>query len=130
MTSRFRTPLIAEELDTGEARLVEPLVYEGNDDTFTVPVGFVTDFASVPRLLWLLFPPRGKHTKAAVLHDYLYRCKPGSMENVFSGPTISRLDADGLFYRAMREDGTKLIRAWIMYTAVRWFGWIPWRQTR
>lgn len=36
-----------------------------------VPAGFVTDGASVPRLLWWLFPPTGRYFLAAVVHDYL-----------------------------------------------------------
>lgn len=38
-----------------------------------VPVGFVTDFASIPRMFWSIMPPEGWYGKAAVLHDYLYR---------------------------------------------------------
>jgi len=37
-----------------------------------VPAGFETDFHSVPRLLWPIFPPTGKGRIAAVIHDYLY----------------------------------------------------------
>lgn len=134
MTSQFVTRLIVEELDTGEAKLVKPLYYKGNFDTFIVPVGFVTDFASVPRLLWWLFPPRGKHTKAAVLHDYLYREAPEVIFDYEVKPPwmlpIVRRDADGLFYRSMREDGTRLIRAWIMWKMVRLFGRSTWNQHR
>lgn len=38
----------------------------------TVPVGFVTDFASIPRLLWSSLPRDGDYVWAAVVHDYLY----------------------------------------------------------
>lgn len=37
----------------------------------TIPVGFKTDFASVPRLLSWLILPFGKYSKAAIIHDYL-----------------------------------------------------------
>ena len=37
----------------------------------TVPAGFITDGASVPRLLWWLFPPVGRYFLAAVVHDWL-----------------------------------------------------------
>lgn len=37
-----------------------------------VPVGFVTDFASIPRLFWSVLRPDGNYSYAAVIHDYLY----------------------------------------------------------
>ena len=37
-----------EELDHGRWQLLEELEYKGARDTFKVPEGFVTDFASVP----------------------------------------------------------------------------------
>jgi Protein of unknown function (DUF1353) len=37
-----------------------------------VPIGFVTDFASIPRLFWSLLRPDGTYSYAAVIHDYLY----------------------------------------------------------
>jgi hypothetical protein len=37
-----------------------------------VPVGFVTDLASVPRIFWQFLPRDGKYTYPAIVHDYLY----------------------------------------------------------
>lgn len=37
-----------------------------------VPVGFVTDFASIPRAFWSLLRPDGLYSYAAVIHDFLY----------------------------------------------------------
>ena len=51
--------------------LVEPFSYHAARDTFTVPAGFVTDFASVPRVFVWLLPRYGRWTQAAILHDYL-----------------------------------------------------------
>lgn len=93
----------------------EDLVYEGHTDRFTVPAGFVTDLASVPRALWALLPPHGRYTAAAVLHDWLYAEKP-----------VTRKDADGIFLRVMLSNRTKVFRAMAMYYAVRWFGWRAW----
>lgn len=36
-----------------------------------VPAGFEFDGASVPRFMWSIFPPIGRYTSAALLHDYL-----------------------------------------------------------
>ena len=116
----FTTKLAITEYANGSYKwkLTEELVYHGKIDKFVVPVDFVTDFASVPRPLWGIFPPYGKHTKAAVVHDYLY----------VTG-NVSRKDADGIFSRMMRENGVKWRRPF-MWTAVRLFGWIGWRRYR
>ena len=37
-----------------------------------VPIGFMTDFASVPRPLWWFIPKWGKYGNAAVIHDFSY----------------------------------------------------------
>jgi Protein of unknown function (DUF1353) len=38
----------------------------------SVPVGFVTDFASIPRALWTALPRDGDYVWGAVVHDFLY----------------------------------------------------------
>jgi hypothetical protein len=43
-----------------------------NIERVRVPIGFVTDFASIPRAFWSLLPPDGTYCYAAVIHDYLY----------------------------------------------------------
>ena len=114
----FRSNLQVEE---GRGRchwfLTAALIYKGTKDEFIVPAGFGTDFASVPRLFWAVFPPYGRFTKAAVVHDWLYRTH-----------AVSRKDADGIFHRIMRELGTKWWRRRLMYLAVRLFGWYGWRK--
>jgi Protein of unknown function (DUF1353) len=37
-----------------------------------VPIGFVTDFASIPRMFWSVLRPDGTYSYAAVIHDFLY----------------------------------------------------------
>lgn len=37
-----------------------------------VPIGFVTDFASIPRAFWSILRPDGLYSYAAVIHDFLY----------------------------------------------------------
>ena len=43
---------------------------EDSGEVIDLPTGFVTDFASVPRPLWWLYPKWGKYGNAAVIHDY------------------------------------------------------------
>ncbi|GEM33927.1 hypothetical protein NN3_49340 [Nocardia neocaledoniensis NBRC 108232] len=99
---------VVEELDAKFWRLTEPLTYRGAVETFTVPAGFRTDFASVPRALVWLIPRYGAYTRAAILHDYLCRTD-----------TVGRADADGLFRRCLREFDVSVPRRWMMWAAVR-----------
>ena len=94
-------------------QLTRRLVYHGARQAFIVPVGFLTDFASVPRLLMSLVPPIGKWTRAAVLHDWL--CTVGIMLGI-----VTSREADGIFRRVMREEGVGLVLRWNMWVAVRW----------
>lgn len=87
------------------------LSVNGGAVTVSVPPGFTTDFASVPRLLWPVFPPAGPWCKAAVIHDYLYQSR-----------TCSRFLADALFREAMAQLGVPVWRRVVMYYAVRVFG--------
>lgn len=123
----FRSTLRVDEVDDGKNHweTVLPLVYSGKWEDFTVPPGFRTDFASVPRAFWATHPPYGRHTKAAVLHDWLYREKPVTRR---TGLPITRKDADGIFERTMRELGTAWWRRKTMWAAVRLFGWIGFRR--
>jgi len=93
--------------------LVEPLTYLGKVDRFVVPAGFGTDLASVPRpVLWLV-PESGRHTLAAVLHDWL--CTVGIRTRV-----VTSRQADGIFRRVMREAGVPVLLRWLMWAGVRW----------
>ncbi len=107
----FLTDLVVRELDHDRWQLEEDLVYEGRADTFTVPKGTLTDFASIPSQLRWFIPKYGRYNRAAVLHDWLIR-EQGS-------PPVGRADADGIFRRSMREIGVGFVRRWLMWAAVR-----------
>lgn len=103
--------VVVEQAGVRSWVLRAPVVYRGHSDTFTVPAGFRTDFASVPRVFVWLLPSYGQYTRPAVLHDYLVR-----------GQVTSRVDADGLFRRSMRELHVSFLRRWLMWAAVRVVG--------
>ena len=104
----FTGDVVVRQLDAKRWLVVEPLGYVGCSETFEVPAGFDTDFASVPTPFTWLVPRYGLYTKAAILHDYL--CRTGQ---------VSRADADGLFRRSMRELGVSVPHRYLMWTAVR-----------
>jgi hypothetical protein len=101
-----------KEVDDNEWELLGALEYEGRQDHFTVPIGQRTDFASIPRVFVWFVPRYGRYTKAAILHDYLWR------KAVPEGQ-LTRAEADGLLRRAMRELGVPFLRRWIMWAGVR-----------
>lgn len=92
--------------------VMREIVYDGESDRFVVPGGDDTDFASVPRLFVWLLPRYGAYTKAAILHDHLWR------KEVPRG-TISLPEADAILRRAMRELGVSFLQRWMMWAAVR-----------
>jgi len=105
-------------------RLLEPMRVRAtvNGTTLTglritVPAGFATDLASVPRFFWWWFPPAGDHAAAAVVHDWFYQHRNG----------VSRFLADAIFRDLMTSLGVSVWRRWCMWMAVRLFGWRVWR---
>ena len=78
-------------------RLFEPFQYESKRaGLIVVPSGFVTDFASVPRLPVAYWLYGSKANAPALVHDYLYReGHPG------------RKEADRIFLEALKEYGYK-----------------------
>ena len=48
-------------------KLLEDFTLNINEVTITVPKFFTTDFASVPRILWSIFPPVGNYSSAALI---------------------------------------------------------------
>jgi hypothetical protein len=124
--SKFLSPLRVEETDefAGLWTLLDDFSYRSDllGRVVTVPQGFVTDFASVPRLPFAYLFAGGKGDKAAVIHDYLYTMgkeHPGS---------IDRATADAVLREAMRASGYSAAMAWAFYQAVRSFGGTHWND--
>lgn len=127
----FLTPLVTAHVKAGRKRLASPLSYlASNGVTYTVPAGTESDGASVPRLLWWLYPAfGGQYEPATWLHDDLY-----ARAERYAGTDdwhVSRAEADGLFYEAMREGcGWRASGCEVVFHGVRVGGWWPWRKYR
>jgi Protein of unknown function (DUF1353) len=109
----FRGRVLVEPATPVVWRLWEELRYQGDEEEFIVPQGFLTDFATIPRIAVWLIPRFGAWTKAAVLHDWLL------VGHVRKG-LMSSVDADNLFRRVLREEGVPPYRRNLMWTGVRW----------
>ena len=114
--SKFLTNLDVEELDD-TWRLTADFQYQSDllNRVVTVPQGFVTDFASVPRLPLAFWLCGDTAHKPAVLHDYYYR-------TVDAPDRPDRETVDDLFLEAMEVDGIGWFRRKAMYRMVRLFG--------
>lgn len=119
--SSFTESLIVSPIPDGKRWVVRKEFYyyidKDEGEKIIVPTGFVTDFASVPRMFWKIFPQWGKYGNAAVVHDYLY-----------VNQTKKRKDADKIFLKAMEVSGVSLIVRNILYGAVRAFGWLSFKR--
>ncbi len=70
-------------------------------------------------LWWLIGGPWGKYGYAAIIHDiaYLYKLFP-------------RFICDIAFLIAMMVLNVNRFKRWVMFQAVRKFGWIGWNKNR
>lgn len=124
----FKTPLIVKPFGKGQWQLKSNLDYETKTGfLISVKRGFITDLASIPRPLRLLFSVNGNHREAAVLHDWLYANK-GKIVNERNGQktTLCRASSDKLFLEAMQVSGVGFLRSWAMYLGVRIGGVFYW----
>jgi hypothetical protein len=116
--SKFKSELRPRLLDDDTIWTLDTaLVYESDllKAVITVPMGFQTDFASVPRvpIVYGFFGDRAH--RESVIHDYLYR--------IDSNPIVSRKQADDVFYEAMKLRGKSFLVRWCMWFGVRLGGW-------
>lgn len=114
--SAFLTPLDVRLVDptandhTGQWQLLAELHYWSDraSQLIIAPLGFSTDFASVPRALilaWGLFGARGM--RAAVIHDFVCRQR-----------MYAREKCDRIYFEALIEDGIPMLKAIPMYMGV------------
>ena len=110
-------PDIAEFRDAGmdgDSRIFEitqPFRYISSIGLITVPVGFLTDGASVPKVFWNIFQPFGSYFPAALIHDFLY--------SKASRRALTRAECDRIFHEAMQDIGVGWLTRRVIYRAVR-----------
>jgi hypothetical protein len=102
----------------GRFKTLEHLDHQLIDGTqLFVPKGTVSNGASVPRLLWWIYPPYGTYTYPAVIHDFLYE------NNLYT-----RKFADRQFLIDMGRCNTNKFTKWLFYYIVRIFGSLNWNK--
>jgi len=118
-TSNFKGELIGKN----KWRNLESFEYHvgkyPSDEIITVPKGFITDFASVPRIFWPIISPIDSHGKAAVVHDYCYRYA-----------VYDRKKSDEIFEEGLRVLKVSSWKVWCMRKSVILCGWYGWKKNR
>lgn len=110
MNVLFLSPLRLEKHDGDAWKVLERFDVLIDGVTRSVPEGYVTDLASVPRLPLAYLVAGNRAPKSAVLHDWMYATQSG------------RDYADEVFLAAMKAEGVSSWIARSMYWAVRAFG--------
>ena len=114
----YKPLVINGETQRGFVVLEADVEWLGDDEqTYTVPKGFVFDLASVPWFVGWIIIKLGKHLRAACLHDWFYRNK-----------TNTKAWADLQFRLAMEIDGVKGWRKWSAWSGVAVGGWGAWKS--
>ncbi|HEX3989892.1 MAG TPA: DUF1353 domain-containing protein [Acetobacteraceae bacterium] len=118
----FQTRLYVRDMPTQDMWVVvRPFVWTDSEfGTIEVPVGMMTDLASIPRALRNVpeLDPDGASRRAAVCHDFLY--------DRAAGRAHGKDFADRFLHAAMLADGCGNIAANLFYEAVKEFGRSSW----
>jgi hypothetical protein len=121
--SQFTNPLIVEFIDGVNWKIVEGFDFHigkyPSKERIHIPSNFITDFASIPRIFWSILPPTGPYGKAAVVHDYCYRT------NIYP-----KKISDKIFKEGMKVLKVSKWKIFVIYWAVRLFGFKAWNQRR
>lgn len=136
--SRFPLPLLLEAFSPESLKELgaDRALYKLNGDfvyqspafgTVTVPAGYVTDFASIPRIAWVYLSPEDPVVMfASIIHDYMYTRQGdlGRGDNL----TFSRKSCDTIIREAMEYCGARRSQAAFVYWAVRIGGRSHWKS--
>ena len=128
MSAAFPLPLDVRNFSDGSRdhyALLSPFVFVDKDQTYIIPAGFRTDFASIPRLAQGFMDNSNRLAFPSIPHDWLYATRG------FVGPGIpraSRSRADHVLYRACLANGVSAAEAEIVFDAVRVGGQSAWED--
>lgn len=114
----FDSRVLLEELPVPNKWVLgRPLVWRDSKGTITVPAGFITDLASIPKVFRNVLDVNGASRSPATLHDWLYQSK-----------IITRAEADALLRDALAARGVGVVQRNVFYAGVRVGGWKGWKE--
>ena len=117
-----------DDLTSGDIEALKSVGVNIINNTVTVPTGFVTDLASVPRAMWWLIAPFDV-ARAAIIHDLLYktirqyRWKIG-IDKDMKVIEAAKVAADKVFLLGMKDADPKIPnwKSYLSWKAVDLFG--------
>ena len=115
---RFPKPFKGQLVGYGEFSLLADFEYHcENGDIIVVPIGFITDGGSIPRIARPLIgsPWGGRYTKICIIHDYLCATKK-----------YSRIRTQQIFLEGLEVLGVPSWKRPLMYAGVRAYSWFFW----
>ena len=112
MKVEFLTTLDVRFHDGVRWQLTAPFVATVDGQIVRVPDGFLTDFASVPRLPMVYMQFANKAHRPAVLHDWLYRKASG----------CSKIVADAILQEALERLECPWWLRYLIFQATYYFG--------
>jgi hypothetical protein len=127
-------PLVYIEPDGATFTMADEAIYTGKlGDSWLIPQGFRTDFATIPAFVSWAVAKLGAYTLAAIVHDllceglnkqhHLRRWLDGKVAGIPAAvdrPTANAVDTDAIFYRICRDHGVDLVTANLLWVGVRW----------
>lgn len=135
----FTTPLDLRYIDGRKWEIRDPFEYHldhlGSTERVIIPTGFITDFASIPRVLWNILPPTGRYGKAAVIHDWLYQKQIitvlwPEVGKAVGARLVDRAEADHILLEGMQALEVGWLTRSTIYSGVRTGGWVTWDKYR
>lgn len=117
---KHQPPVVIITMMDGETRLelVKPILFaDAVGSWHSIPAGFVSDGASVPRFLWRLLSPAvdGATLWASIVHDWSY-----------AHAITTRDQCDVMYKKQLIEDGYPRWKAQLTYLGLRLFGASHW----
>jgi len=135
LSGRFIGKLRLEYIDGRTWRLINPddpdmFVFILDDGRSIIPPdGMITDFASIPRIVWNILPPcgdgpRGKWGPGAVVHDRIYKI------GKINGHPVSRHEADHVLKACNEAMMVAPDKIAIIHDALVVGGFVAWNNYR
>ncbi len=101
-------------------RTLKPIGFTGNDGKWhTIPAGYVSDGASVPRFFWRILSPAidARTLMPSIIHDYEYEHGIGT-----------RAGADADYRRRLQDNDYGIIKSSLTWIGVRIGGGRHWKE--
>jgi hypothetical protein len=115
MHGEFTGELITRLVLTDDKRAAETVAPFGYITSYRmyidVPIGTQTDLATLPGIARIFFTKLDRTSWGSVIHDRL-----------ISARTVSRREADFIFWEALRTSGVGRVKSWTYWASVRFWG--------